>query len=54
VKAGYDDFMRRTYGQEIMDELIRRGNTSKQWTREELAELYVSYREELTRLEADE
>lgn len=45
VKAGYDAFMRARYGQEVMDELVRLSNTSKQWTREELAEMYVSYLE---------
>lgn len=50
VKAGYDEFMRRTYGRDVMDELIRLGNTPKQWTRDELAEMYVSYREEINEL----
>lgn len=45
VKPKYDAFMRRKYGQDVMDELIRLSNTSKQWTREELAEMYVSYLE---------
>jgi len=49
VNAGYDDYMRRRYGQQVMDELKRLSQTTKQWTREELAELYVSYREELRR-----
>ena len=47
VKANYDEFMRRTYGQETMDELVRLSNTSKQWTRWELAELYVSFLDDL-------
>lgn len=48
VRAGYDEFMRKRYGQEVMDELVRLSNTTKQWTREELANLYVMFREELT------
>ena len=51
VKANYDEFMRRTYGQEVMDELKRLGNTTKQWTKDELAELYVGYREEINEIE---
>ena len=50
VKANYDEFMRRVWGQEVMDELIRLSNTPKQWTRDELAELYVGYLEELNEL----
>jgi len=50
VKAGYDDFMRRTYGQQVMDELICLGNEPKHWTREELAELYVELQEHVNGL----
>ena len=56
VKAGYDDFMRRKYGAKALRELIRLANTTKQWTREELAELYVGYLEAIreTKREANE
>ena len=50
VSVGYDKYMRERYGQQVMDELIRLGNQPKQWTREELAELYVGYLEELNKL----
>lgn len=54
VAAGYDTFMRTKYGQEVMDELVRLSNTTKQWTREELAKMYVQFREELTLWESGE
>ena len=47
VKQGYEDFMRKRYGQEVMDELVRLGSIPKNWKREELAELYVRFREEI-------
>lgn len=44
-KHGYDAFMRECYGQEVMDELVRLSNTSRQFTRDELAEMYVGFLE---------
>ena len=51
TKAGYDEFMRRTYGQDVMDELRRKSSEIKQWTKDELAELYVQFSEELSKIE---
>lgn len=39
AKVRYNVFMLNTYGQKVMDELVRLGNETKQFTREELAEL---------------
>lgn len=47
VSARYAKFMLTHYGEDVMDELILLGNQPTTWTREELAELNVSFREEL-------
>ena len=50
TKAGYDAFMRAKYGQDVMDELVRLSKQPRQYTKDELAELYVQLSEELSEL----
>jgi len=51
VKANYDAWMRENIGQEAMDELIRLSKQTKEWTREELAELRQTFLDEIRQIE---
>jgi len=54
VTAAYDEWMLKTYGQEVMDELIALARRPRDFTREELAELKQQYLDELRGLESCE
>ena len=49
----YKDWMLETHGQEALDELERKKNTTKQFTKRELAELRIGFMDETKQLEKE-
>ncbi len=46
----YQEFMLKTYGQEVIDELDHLSNTTRQFTEQELIDLWNHYKEKLKSL----